>query len=105
MDSPFSDTAAPQGAGPRLDEALRRLASALDLLEAAVARRAAAEAARADLAEELAVMQDDRARLALDLDAATARAKTLEAASQQVSRRLDKAGQSIRALIEAAGRA
>jgi chromosome segregation ATPase len=89
---------------PSLDEALRRLASALDLLEAATARRVAAEAARADLTEELAVMQDDRARLALDLDAALARAKRLEATGQQVSRRIEKASASIRALIEGAGR-
>lgn len=93
----------PRDDAPRPAEAFRRLAAALDLLEAAVARRAAMEAARADLTEELAVMQDDRARLALDLDAATARMKTLEAASQQVSRRLEKAGQTIRALIEEAG--
>ena len=97
MDSPSFDEA------PRLDEALRRLASALDQLEAATARRAAAEAARADLTEELAVMQDDRARLALDLDAALARAKRLEATSQQVSRRLDKTSASIRTLIETGG--
>lgn len=101
MDSPSHDKA-PEAA-PRLDEALRRLASALDLLEAATARRAAVEAARADLTEELAVMQDDRARLALDLDAALARAKRLDAASQQVSRRLDRAGEAIRALIGASG--
>ncbi len=97
MDSPSFDEA------PRLDEALRRLAAALDQLEAATARRAAAEAARADLTEELAVMQDDRARLALDLDAALARAKRLEATSQQASRRIEKASQSIRAALGATG--
>lgn len=97
MDSPASHRAV------RLDEALRRLVSALDLLEAAAQRRAQADAARADLVEELAVMQDDRARLAQDLDGALARSRALESANLQASRRLEAAGQSIRALIEAVG--
>lgn len=81
---------------------MRRLAGALDALEAAAQRRAALDAQRADLVEELALMEDDRARLAADLDAATARERNLEAAQAQVSKRLERAGETIRAVIAAA---
>ena len=50
----------------RLDAALQRLAAALDRLDAAIERRAKADALRANLADELAVMQDDRSRLAVE---------------------------------------
>lgn len=49
-------------------------------------------------------MEDDRARLATDLDAAVARERALEAAQAQVSRRLEQAGETIRAVIAAAER-
>lgn len=88
-------------ASDELDRALKRLASALDLLEAAASRRAAADAARANLEEELAVMQDDRARLAVDLDGAVARAKALESANLSVSQRLDRTSATIRSILEA----
>jgi chromosome segregation ATPase len=94
----------PATAEARLDEALERLAEALDALDAACARRAALDAQRGDLVEELAVMQDDRARLAAELDAASARAQALEAAQIQVGRRLARAGETIRAVIMAAER-
>lgn len=88
----------------RLDEALRRLSWALDTLESAAQRRAALDAQRADLVEELAIMEDDRARLAADLDASAARERALEAAQAQVSKRLERAGETIRAVIAAAER-
>jgi septal ring factor EnvC (AmiA/AmiB activator) len=75
---------------PRLHNAVKSLAAALDLLDAAVERREQAEAARRDLVDELAVMQDDRARLADELDASLARAEHLAAAARQVSARLDR---------------
>lgn len=81
---------------------MRRLADSLDALEAAAQRRAALDAQRADLVEELAVMEDDRARLAADLDAMTARERGLAAAQAQVSKRLERAGETIRAVIAAA---
>jgi len=63
---------------PRLDAALTRFERGLAALETAVAQRLENEMSLADLEEELAVMQDDRGRLALDLDAALARAATVE---------------------------
>jgi hypothetical protein len=83
----------------RLDAALQRFAAALDLLEAATERRVEADAARADLEEEFAVMQDDRARLAVELDGAVARANSLQTANGEVSRRLERAGATLRSIL------
>lgn len=82
-----------------LDLALKRLAAAIDLLEAAQERRAQAETARASLEEEFAVMQDDRTRLAVELDATVARNKALTAANDDVALRLERASAAIRVLI------
>ncbi|MDB5649755.1 MAG: uncharacterized protein JWL62_1275 [Hyphomicrobiales bacterium] len=83
----------------RLDAPLRRLSVALDHLEAAAERRAMADSRRADLEEELAVMQDDRSRLAVELDGASARAKKLEDANNEVARRLSETSATIRAVL------
>ena len=85
----------------RLDMPLKRLAAALDHLEAAAERRAELDARRGDLEEELAVMQDDRSRLGLELDAAAARIRRLEEANAEVARRLASTGASIRSLLGA----
>ena len=79
----------------RLDGALEHLAAALDSLESAVARRFESEFASVDLEEELAVMQDDRGRLAIDLDAALARAHALEKAREEILRRLERASAGV----------
>lgn len=82
-----------------LQTALKRLRAALDLLDAANERRMRAEALRANLEEELAVMQDDRARLAVELDGAVARVKTLEMASEEAAKRMNRARAEIRAVL------
>lgn len=82
-----------------LQRALQRLGSAIDQLEAAAARRAQADAARANLEDELAVMQDDRASLALELDGALARSRALHTANAEVAKRLERAGATVRALL------
>jgi Domain of unknown function (DUF4164) len=88
----------------RLDAALKRLAAALDLLEAASERRARADTLRTNLEDELAVMQDDRSRLAVELDGAVARSMSLELANDEVARRLSGASAEIReVLAEAVG--
>ena len=83
----------------RLDMPLKRLAAALDHLEAAAERRAESDARRADLEEEFAVMQDDRARLGLELDTSATRIRKLEEANAEVARRLAATGASIRGLL------
>ena len=84
----------------RLDAALKRLTTALDFLDAAASRRADTAAMRGDLESELAVMQDDRARLAQELDSAIARARQLESANAEVARRLEHVGAHIRTMMD-----
>ncbi len=86
----------------RLETALKRLAASLDQLEAAAERRAEAEAERSTLEEEFAVMQDDRTRLAVELDGVLARSTTLELANDDVARRLKGLGTTIKAILDKA---
>ena len=74
-----------------LGDAMKRLDQALGLLEAAVARRLDAERSRGDLETELQIMQDDRSRLAVELDAALARLTRVEAAADDVGERVQRA--------------
>ena len=82
-----------------LDAALKRLADALGSLEAADERRAAAQRGRADLEEELGVMQDDRARLAAELDGALASNRSLALANADVNGRLGRAEAMLREVV------
>lgn len=85
-----------------VDNALARLEGALAQLEAAARRRIDAERGRANLETELALMQDDRARLAAELDGATARLGEVEIAAADVDQRLERAMNVIGAVIERA---
>ena len=82
-----------------LDDALSRLDGALGLLEVAVARRLEAERRRGDLETELQIMQDDRARLAVELDAALARLHRVEAAADDVGARIQRAMGTVRDVL------
>ena len=85
-----------------LDDAMRRLEAALGLLEPAVTRRLEADRRRGDLETELQIMQDDRARLAVELDGTTARLHRVEAAAHDVGRRVERAVGAIRQVLERA---
>ena len=74
-----------------LEEAVRRLENALGFLEASVARRLDVEKRRGDLETELQIMQDDRARLAVELDGALTRLHRVEAAADHVGERVRRA--------------
>jgi hypothetical protein len=87
--------------GP-FEPSLRRMRAAIDLLEAAVERRVRLEAMRGDADEELALMQDDRARLAVELDGALSRNRALEAANAEAAKRLAQASAALEDLIERA---
>lgn len=78
---------------------MKRLAAALDQLEAASERRAQGDALRADREEELAIMQKDRSRLAVELDGALARGQGLDLANQEAGRRLARAEAAIRSAL------
>jgi hypothetical protein len=85
-----------------LEPSLKRLRAAIDLLEGAIERRLRQEEAQGDAREELALMQDDRARLAVELDGALETNRSLLAANEEAARRLAQAGAAIRGVIERA---
>jgi chromosome segregation ATPase len=82
-----------------LQDALKRLDGAVGLLEAAVSRRFEVESRRGDLETELQLMQDDRARLAVELDSTTARLNRSEAAAKDVGERVQRAVVSIQDVL------
>jgi hypothetical protein len=84
-----------------MEQAVRRLEAALRTLEQAVEERLSVAAGADGLAEEVRVLGVDRARLAESLDQSQARVMKLENISRDVSRRVDKAMETIRSLIEA----
>lgn len=87
-------------ASPVLDHALSRLEGALGQLEAAARRRLEVERGRANLETELTLMQDDRARLAVELDGSMARLGQVQSVAEEVDRRLDRAMTALHEMIE-----
>ena len=83
-----------------IESATRRLSKALEALEAATERRREADRADGALAEQIHVLGSDRAKLASQLDEATARARALEAANREVAQRIDQAIETIRGVLE-----
>jgi len=90
----MSDTSA-------IDAASRRLALAMDALEAAVERRREADRGYTDLSEQIHALGSDRSRLAAELDTAAARSRVLETTNREIARRLDVAIDSVRGVLEA----
>jgi chorismate-pyruvate lyase len=88
-----------------IESATRRLQSALEALDGAVGRRLERDQGQAAVATQLHAFDVDRARLAAELDDATARGRTLETANREVALRLDEAIATIRAIIEPAEKA
>jgi hypothetical protein len=84
-----------------IDAASRRLAAALDALEAAAERRREADHGEDTLAAQVHALGTDRSKLAADLDAQAARANRLETANREVARRLDLAIDTIRTVLDA----
>jgi hypothetical protein len=74
-----------------LVSALQQLGSAVDLLDAAAARRFSVERGDASRATELELMRGDRAKLAELLDQALARGRALETVHTDVTARVDRA--------------
>jgi septal ring factor EnvC (AmiA/AmiB activator) len=84
-----------------IDAATRRLALALDALDAAVERRRDSDRESDRLAAQLQSLGSDRSRLASDLDAAAAHSRKLENTNRDIARRLDVAIDTIRSVIDA----
>ncbi len=91
-----------QSQAPVIETALSRLRAAVASLEYAAARRAEQDRSKATLEMELALMQDDRTRLAVELDGALARAQRLEATTEEMAHRIDRAMGSIRGVLACA---
>jgi hypothetical protein len=82
-----------------MDEALRRLGAALELLDGAVERRLEGAREVSILEGEVHQLGTDRSRLAQSLDASEARSARLEDANKEVSRRLVTAMEAIREVL------
>ncbi len=79
-----------------IESALLSLDQAIQILEAAAARRNSRDDIVKGSEAELALMRMDRARLASDLDTAIARGNALDSARSEVASRLDRAIATIR---------
>ncbi len=84
-----------------IDVAVKRLALALDALDAAVGRRQDADQDEQELAAQVHALGVDRARLASALDGETARSRRLESANRDIAERLDTAIASIQSVLDA----
>jgi len=82
-----------------IDAAVKRLALALDALDAAVERRRDSDRDEDSLAQQLHDLGTDRSRLAAALDGETSRARKLEATNREIAERLDTAIASIQAVL------
>jgi len=91
--------AEPPNAPSDVEAATRRLAAALDALEAAVDRRRDADRDEDELAARIHALGTDRSRLANELDGALVRTRELERVNRDVSQRLDHAIATIRAVL------
>ena len=83
-----------------IDQAVKRLASALDALDAAVERRREGDRREDDLAHQVQSLAVDRTKLAAALDGETARARRLETTNREIAGRLDAAIASIQAVLD-----
>ncbi len=83
-----------------VDSAVKRLALALDALDAAVERRQQADQSEEALAAQVQALGTDRTRLAAALDGETARSRKLEATNREIAERLDTAMASIQSVLD-----
>lgn len=84
---------------PAIEDAFHRLQAALSRLEAVVARRIEADTARGDHETELALMDEDRARLAAELDRASARLARMNAVTDDVERKIGRAIDTVESVV------
>jgi Domain of unknown function (DUF4164) len=84
-----------------IDMAVKRLALALDALDAAVERRQESDRSVEALAAQVHSLGVDRTRLAAALDGETARSRRLETTNREIAQRLDTAIASIQSVLDA----
>jgi Domain of unknown function (DUF4164) len=83
-----------------IDMAVKRLALALDALDAAVERRQQSDRSVEALAAQVHSLGVDRTRLAAALDGETARSRRLETTNREIAQRLDTAIASIQSVLD-----
>lgn len=83
-----------------IDAAARRLALALDSLQAAVVRRREADRGGDAVSVQMHAIGVDRARLAAELDATAAQVRDMEDINREVARRIDIVIGTIQHLLE-----
>jgi hypothetical protein len=81
------------------EQAVKRLEAALRSLEIALEHRITSSVEAEGLADEVAMLTADRAKLAENLDRAEARAARLDGLNRDASRRLGTAIATIRAVL------
>ena len=80
-----------------IEDATRRLVLALEALEEATELRCEADRAERN---QVHALGNDRARLASDLDDATARVRALETVHREIAQRIDRTIETIRGALE-----
>ena len=83
-----------------VDTAVKRLALAIDALDAAVERRRENDRSEDRPAQQLHALGIDRTRLAEALDAETAHTKQLTASNREIAQRLEVAMSSIQSVLD-----
>lgn len=83
-----------------IDGAVKRLALALDALDAAVERRRHADRSDEALVRQVQALGLDRTRLAAALDGEAARSRRLEVTNREIASRLDAAMASIQSVLD-----
>lgn len=83
-----------------IDLAVKRLALALDGLDAAAERRREADRSEDGLASQLHALGVDRTKLAAALDGEAARTRRLENTNREIAQRLDAAIASIQSVLD-----
>jgi predicted nucleic acid-binding Zn-ribbon protein len=84
---------------PALTQSIGQLRNAVANLERVVARRAEDDRSLSTLKDELAIMQDDRARLAMELDSALAKTTRMDAIMTELLRRIDRSTTLVREVL------
>jgi hypothetical protein len=84
-----------------IDSAVKRLALALDGLDAAAERRRESDRSEEGLASQLHALGVDRTKLAAALDGETARSRRLESTNREIAQRLDAAIATIQSVLDA----
>jgi hypothetical protein len=83
-----------------IDTAVKRLALALDALDAAVDRRREADRGEEALAAQVQALGLDRTKLASALDGETAHSRKLESTNREIAERLDTAIATIQSVLD-----